>query len=184
MARPLSGQAAPGASRRCRSVIVIARVTPGNVSTFKDVRLRALLDTPSAFGSTYAKESELSDAEWTRRAMRWNGERGIGFLAIDDGIGCGIVGSFLDDDDAASATLVSMWTAPTHRRQGIARQLVDEVMVWARAHDVKQMRLMVTSTNAAAIAFYEQLGFAGTGRTEPYPNDASVVELEMLRGLA
>lgn len=164
-------------------MIDIAHITPGNVSTFKDVRLRALLDTPNAFGSTYARESELGDAEWMRRAIRWNGERGIGFLAIDDGIGCGIVGSMLDENDATSATLVSMWTAPTHRRQGIARRLVDAVMAWARSRDVTVMRLMVTSSNAAAISFYEQVGFACTGRTEPYPNDASLVEFEMLRRL-
>jgi ribosomal protein S18 acetylase RimI-like enzyme len=164
-------------------MIAIAPIHPGNVSTFKDVRLRALLDTPSAFGSTYERERELSDAEWMGRAMRWNGERGIGFLAIDDGIGCGIVGSILDEDDATVATLVSMWTAPTHRRQGIARRLVDAVMAWARSRKVTVMRLMVTSGNAAAISFYEQLGFACTGRSEPYPNDASLVELEMLRRL-
>lgn len=161
-------------------MIAIARITPGNVSTFKDVRLRALLDTPSAFGSTYAMESALSDAEWTQRAIRWNGERGIGFLAIDDGIGCGIVGSMLDEDDATCATLLSMWTAPTHRRRGIGGRLVDEVVAWARTHDVVALRLMVTSSNTDAVSFYKQLGFASTGRTEPYPNDASLIEVEML----
>ncbi len=164
-------------------MIDIVQITPGNVSTFKEVRLRALLDTPSAFGSTYARESELGDAEWMRRAIRWNGERGNGFLAIDGGIGCGIVGSMLDESDATLATLVSMWTAPTHRRQGIARRLVDAAVAWARSRDVTVMRLMVTSSNAAAISCYEQLGFACTGRTEPYPNDASLVEFEMLRRL-
>lgn len=165
-------------------MIAIARITPGNVSTFRDVRLRALLEAPSAFGSTYARESALSDAEWTQRAIRWNGERGIGFLAIDDGIGCGIAGAMLDDDDATRATLVSMWTAPTHRRRGVARRLVDEVVAWARARDVAEVRLMVTSNNGPAVAFYERLGFTNTGRTEPYPNDASLIELEMLRRLA
>lgn len=164
-------------------MIAIAPIHPGNVATFKDVRLRALLDTPSAFGSTYERERELSDAEWMGRAIRWNGERGVGFLAIDEGIGCGMVGSILDEDDAAVATLVSMWTAPTHRRRGIARRLVDAVTAWARSRDVAVMRLMVTSNNAAAISFYLQLGFACTGRSEPYPNDASLVELEMLRRL-
>ena len=164
-------------------MIAIAPIHPGNVSTFRDVRLRALLDTPSAFGSTYERERELSDTEWMGRAIRWNGERGVGFLAIDEGIGCGMVGSILDEDDATVATLVSMWTAPTHRRRGIARRLVDAVTAWARSRDVAVMRLMVTSNNAAAIAFYEQLGFACTGRSEPYPNDASLVELEMLRWL-
>lgn len=164
-------------------MIDITHITPGNISTFKDVRLRALLDTPSAFGSTYARERELSDAEWMRRAMRWNGERGIGFLAVEGGIGCGIVGSMLDEDDATRATLVSMWTAPTHRRRGVARRLVDEVVAWARARDVAAIRLMVTSNNGPAVALYERLGFTNTGRTEPYPNDASLVEYEMVRRL-
>src|SRR5579864_2148101 len=131
-------------------MISIAPIHAGNVSTFKDVRLRALLDTPSAFGSTYDRERELSDAEWMGRAIRWNGERGIGFLAIDEGIGCGIVGSMLGEDDATVVTLVPMWTAPAHRRRGIARRLVDAVLAWARSREVAVMRLMVTSNNAAA----------------------------------
>ena len=27
--------------------------------------------------------------------------------------------------------------------------------------------------------FYQQLGFTPTGRTEPYPNDAALIEFEM-----
>jgi ribosomal protein S18 acetylase RimI-like enzyme len=163
--------------------VVIAPVTSSNIALFKDVRLRALLDTPTAFGSTYARESEFTDAEWVARAERWNGERGIGFLAVDDGRGCGIAGSLIEDADPALATLVSMWTAPTHRRRGVARQLVDSVMAWAAGHGAAELQLMVTSNNAPAIAFYERLGFARTGLTEPYPNDPSLVELEMRRRL-
>jgi ribosomal protein S18 acetylase RimI-like enzyme len=40
---------------------------------------------------------------------------------------------------------------------------------------------MVTSINEPAIRFYERLGFARTGRTEPYPNDQAVIEYEMAR---
>jgi len=39
--------------------------------------------------------------------------------------------------------------------------------------------LMVTSNNDTAIRFYERLAFTKTGRAEPYPNDASVFEVEM-----
>ncbi|MGH7648970.1 MAG: GNAT family N-acetyltransferase [Gemmatimonadaceae bacterium] len=163
--------------------VVIAPVTLSNVAMFKDVRLRALLDTPTAFGSTYARECEVTDVEWIGRAERWDGERGIGFLAIDDGRGCGIAGSLIEDADRAMATLVSMWTAPTHRRRGVARQLVDRVMLWAAGRGAAEVQLMVTSNNAPAIAFYERLGFARTGLTEPYPNDPSLVELEMRREL-
>lgn len=163
--------------------VLIAPVTLSNVATFKDVRLRALLDTPTAFGSTYAREREFTDAEWVGRAERWNGERGIGFLAIDDGRGCGIAGSLIEDATPTRATLVSMWTAPTHRRRGIAWQLVDRVAAWALEHGARELLLLVTSSNGPAITFYERLGFARTGLTEPYPNDPSLVELEMRREL-
>jgi ribosomal protein S18 acetylase RimI-like enzyme len=38
---------------------------------------------------------------------------------------------------------------------------------------------MVTADNSAAIAFYERNGFSFTGKTEPYPNDPSLLEREM-----
>jgi ribosomal protein S18 acetylase RimI-like enzyme len=43
------------------------------------------------------------------------------------------------------------------------------------------LQLMVTSINEPAIGFYERLGFTRTGRTEPYPNDPTVIEYEMSR---
>ena len=164
-------------------MILIEPIAVPNVTVFKEVRLRALQDTPSAFGSTYARESQFTDAEWIDRAIRWNGEKGIGFLAIDDGVACGIAGSFLDENDAMRAQLISMWTAPSHRRQGVGRLLVDEVAAWARLRGAQTLQLMVTSVNEPAMRFYERLGFTRTGRTEPYPNDPAVIEYEMARAI-
>ena len=162
-------------------MIVIESITLQNVSVFKEVRLRSLRDTPSAFGSTYAKESQFPDAEWVARAVRCNGEIGIGFLAMDGNTACGIAGSFLDQNDATRAQLISMWTAPTHRRQGVGRLLVDEVITWARSRGARTLLLLVTSVNEPAMRFYERLGFTRTGRSEPYPNDPAVIEYEMAR---
>ena len=165
-------------------MITIEPITPKNVVLFKSVRLRALQEAPYAFGSTYTKEAEFDDAEWLRRAERWNGERGIGFLAMDGETACGIVGAFLDANDAKRAQLVSMWTAPTYRQRGVGRLLVNEVLAWARLRGAHGLLLMVTSNNEAAMRFYEKLGFARTGRTEPYPNDPDVIEYEMSRNLS
>jgi ribosomal protein S18 acetylase RimI-like enzyme len=162
-------------------LISIHRITPLIAVAFKATRLRALQDAPYAFGSTYARESEFSDAEWLARTERWNGERGVGFLAMDYEVACGIAGSFLDDADARRAELVSMWMAPTHRRQGTGRLLVNAVLTWAHSRKARFLHLMVTSTNQPAIQFYEELGFTKTGRTEPYPNDPAVTEYEMSR---
>lgn len=164
--------------------MTIEPITMKNVVLFKSVRLRALQEAPYAFGSTYAKEAEFDDAEWVRRAERWNGERGIGFLAMDGSDGCGIAGAFLDSNDATQAQLVSMWTAPTYRQQGVGRMLVNEVLAWARLRSARTLLLMVTSNNEAAMRFYEKLGFTRTGRSEPYPNDPDVIEYEMSRAVS
>ncbi len=163
------------------SMISVLQVTPQNVAVFKAVRLRALQDAPYAFSATYAQEAQLTDAEWIARTDRWNGETGIGFLAMHDGNACGIAGVFLDPEQATAAKLVSMWTAPAYRQKGVGRLLVDEVVAWVARRGAKSLRLMVTSNNESAILFYQRLGFTPTGRTEPYPNDPAVIEYEMSR---
>lgn len=162
-------------------MIEIVRITAQDVVMFKEVRLRALQDAPYAFGATYAKEAQLTDAEWLQRTQRWNGERGVGFLAMDSGVGCGIAGSFLDESDATRARLISMWTAPTHRQRGVGRLLVNAVLDWAKTRNARALHLLVTSNNDSAMRFYERLGFERTGGTEPYPNDPAVIEYEMAR---
>ena len=162
-------------------MIAIEPITPLNALVFKAVRLRALQDAPHAFGSTYARESRFPESEWLTRIERMNGERGVGFLAMDGEAGCGIVGSFLDQNDPTRAHLISMWTAPTHRQRGIGRLLVKEVLNWAHLRNAGTLLLMVTNNNEPAIRFYERLGFTRTGRTEPYPNDPAVIEHEMSR---
>lgn len=143
------------------------------------MRLQALRDTPTAFGSTYAEESAFTEADWARRVERWSGEQGIGFLAIDGDRPCGIAGALIEP--CRHAQLVSMWTAPEDRRRGVGRLLVDAVTGWAVSRGVLVLRLMVTSCNEAAMAFYDSLGFTRTGRTEPYPNDPALIEWELAR---
>ncbi len=164
-------------------MIVLEQVTAERVQIFKAVRLRALQDSPNAFGSTYAKEAGFSDEEWVARAMRWNGETGVGYLAMEEGAGCGIAGAFLDPRDEKLAHLVSMWTAPSHRRRGVGRLLVSGVVDWAARRGAETLQLMVTSVNEAAMLFYKRMGFAMTGRTEPYPNDPALIEYEMTRSI-
>jgi ribosomal protein S18 acetylase RimI-like enzyme len=163
------------------SLIAIEPITPLNASLFKTVRLRALQDAPHAFSAAYAKEFQLTDSDWMKRVERWNGETGAGFLAMDEHTACGIAGSFLDQNDATRAHLVSMWTAPSHRQRGVGRLLVDSVSKWGKGRNARILRLMVTGNNEPAINFYQRLGFTRTGRTEPYPNDPTAIEYEMSR---
>jgi ribosomal protein S18 acetylase RimI-like enzyme len=161
-------------------LLSVHRITPNNADLFKAIRLRALQDAAYAFSSTYEQESQFSETEWRARIERWNGEKGIGFLAMNRGEPCGIAGSLLDEAaDATRAQLVSVWTAPSHRRQGVGCILVNAVVAWAHSRNACVLRLMVTQTNEPAIRLYERPGFTMTGRTEPHPNDPAPAECEM-----
>ena len=164
-------------------MIAIKPITRRNITLLKAVRLLALQDAPYAFSSTYAHESQLTDSEWLARVERMNDERGVGLLAMDAATPCGIAACFLDNHDHARAQLVSMWTAPLHRKQGAGRQLINDIIEWGRTRHARTLLLMVTSNNEGALGFYERLGFAKTGRTEPYPNDPAVIEYEMFRAI-
>ena len=148
---------------------------------FKEIRLRALQDAPSAFSATYAKESQFSDADWIARAAQWSGARSVAYLALDKTNPCGIAGAFLEPDDLTCAHLISMWVDPAQRRLGIGAMFVSEVVEWARTRRVKTLQLLVTSNNDGAIKFYQRLGFASTGFTKPHVNDSRLDDCEMCR---
>jgi GNAT superfamily N-acetyltransferase len=144
---------------------------------FKDVRLRALQDSPTAFSSTHAKESQCPDEEWRKRAVRWSSDGSAIFLAVDGDAGCGIIGAY--EEKGRCAQVISMWVAPVARRAGVGKRLVDTVADWARSRGTRELKLMVTSVNHGAIAFYKRMGFGMTGKTSVYPNDAAITEYEM-----
>jgi hypothetical protein len=75
-------------------LIVIERITPEAALAFKDVRLRALQDSPMAFSSTYANESQFPDEEWRKRSVRGSSDGAAGFLAFDGERGCGMVSAW------------------------------------------------------------------------------------------
>ncbi|MBV8631870.1 MAG: GNAT family N-acetyltransferase [Silvibacterium sp.] len=161
----------------------ITRINEQNVPAFKTIRLQALRDSPTAFGSTYACESQFDEAEWQKRAANLSGDRGIGFIAVDNDSPFGIIGAFPDECDARTAQIVSMWVAPTHRRSGWGSVLIDAVRSWAQAREIRTLRLTVTSCNYGAMEFYRQNGFAMTGKIFPYPNDPSIIEYEMAQSV-
>ncbi len=72
-------------------MVLLRRITPEMVAEYKEVRLRALLDTPSAFGSTYARENSFSEEEWESRTLNLNGVRAVGYMAFGQDGYCGRV---------------------------------------------------------------------------------------------
>ncbi len=52
---------------------------------------------------------------------------------------------------------------PGYRRMGIGTRLVNEVIEYAKKHDIRRLTLEVRASNAPAIALYENMGFKKEG---------------------
>jgi ribosomal protein S18 acetylase RimI-like enzyme len=69
-------------------------------------------------------------------------------------------------DEVAHLNLLAV--APEHRRQGLARQLMDWLSLTALEAGVFRINLELRTQNGEARAFYENLGFGVTGIIQNY----------------
>jgi ribosomal protein S18 acetylase RimI-like enzyme len=159
-------------------VIEVRRVAPGEWAVLRDVRLRALLDAPSAFASTHAREVAFGEDEWRARIAG-----GPWWLAYADGVLVGMVAGYGTDDEPGVRHLVSMWVAAEARGTGAATALAGEVCRWAAADGARTVSLWVADGNDRARRFYERLGFTGTDERQPLPSDPGTGEERMERVL-
>jgi ribosomal protein S18 acetylase RimI-like enzyme len=70
-----------------------------------------------------------------------------------------IIGSVMGGYDGRRGMMYHLAISPSHRRQGIAGALVDELEVRLRARGCIRYYLLVTSHNQEAIRFYERRGW-------------------------
>lgn len=143
------------------SEIVVREAMPDDWRTLRDLRLRALQDSPAAFGSTFEREVAFTEADWRDRL---SGQSGTSMLAWDEGSPVGIGGGYVADDGWLQ--IVAMWTEPGRRGHGVGRAVLESLVAWAGARGL-QVRLDVEADNAGARRAYERAGFVATGETRP-----------------
>jgi RimJ/RimL family protein N-acetyltransferase len=150
---------------------------------YRDIRLAALEDAPSAFASTWQKEAELTTSEWMERAQRSeDGDTLTLVIAADEaGRWVGLAGGYRPGDGGADAELISMWVAPDCRRRKVGPELVRAVLAWAESHQADRIGLWVNEANGPAIRLYEKAGFHPTGEVGKLPSDPAQQEIRMLR---
>ena len=86
-------------------------------------------------------------------------------VAILDDEVVGYVGAQIVPDEA---DMMNIAVSDGHRRQGIARWLILELLCQLREQGVRSLSLEVRASNFAAIALYEDLGFSQVGRRPGY----------------
>jgi GNAT superfamily N-acetyltransferase len=137
----------------------VRRLAAGDEELVRSLRLRALLDSPDEFSSTYEREAVRTVGDW----QRWFAP-GATFVFDDPGEGAvGLAAAVPDEDESHVVWLMAMWVDPAARGTGAAGALVDTVLGWAREHDASSVRLHVVEHNARARRLYERHGFVATG---------------------
>lgn len=148
--------------------LFIRHFTADEWPTYRELRLRALADSPDAFGSTLERESAFTDNEWRNRlADGVSAPDAIPLVALVDDTPAGLAWARVADDDAEVAHLYQVWVAPEHRGLGIGRLLIERAIAWARESGLRVLLLDVTAGNSAAVQLYRQLGFVDAGDTQP-----------------
>jgi ribosomal protein S18 acetylase RimI-like enzyme len=158
----------------------IRRINPGEAAHLRDIRLRALSDSPQAFGGTFAADSERPDVFWEELATAWSGgDDGAMFVAEAEGAWVGMAGGVRRFDQLrfvagpGSVHLGWMWVAPEARSAGLGMQLTGEVVAWAAETGAREVELWVTRGNEAALSLYRKAGFSFVDERMPLSSDAS-----------
>jgi ribosomal protein S18 acetylase RimI-like enzyme len=155
--------------------VEVRRATVADWRAVRSVRLRALADSPWAFGSTLEREQAFDDAEWQRRT-----EPGNWVLALSSGEGVGVAAGLEESGRSADERhLVAMWVAPEFRGTQVADALVSGISDWALASGASVLSLWVADGNDRARRFYERLGFQSCGERQPLPSNPNVSEERM-----
>jgi ribosomal protein S18 acetylase RimI-like enzyme len=141
---------------------------------FRELRLQALADAPTAFGSRHEDWVGAPEQRWRDRLRAVP----LNVVARADGVAVGMVSGVLADHEVE---LISMYVAAEARGTGLASRLVDRVVEWGSAQG-RGTFLMVRTHNAAAITAYRRAGFVDQGVPEDWPEEAPP-ETRMVRRL-
>jgi GNAT superfamily N-acetyltransferase len=142
----------------------IRAVVAGDADRLRQLRLRALSDSPHAFGSSLEAELTHPESEWLELARRSEcADEIVVFAAVDGEHWVGMAAGRWYDRAEGVAGLWGMCLDPAARGRGLGARLVAAVHDWAAGRGARELRLGAVSGEGGPAGFYEHLGFAATG---------------------
>ena len=149
-----------------KGIVSIRAAQAGDVEQFRDLRLFALRDSPTAFSSDYADQATHPISFWKNRLT--SDEQALLIFAEYDGYLIGMSGVRIGESNKTkhSAGIWGVYTRPDWRGLRIANAMIDTCCEWAKTKDVNIVKLGVMADNKSAIGLYERCGFKVYG-TEP-----------------
>ena len=150
-----------------RGRITIRDATPADAMPFRELRLEALQDSPTAFSADYQQNLNHPAKYWEDRLSMEEDEATI-LLAEHEGKLIGMTGIARGSSSKTrhGAWIWGVYVSPEWRGLRIAEELINSCLTWAKARKILLVKLGVAATNISAIRCYERCGFS-TYATEP-----------------
>ncbi|MFT6984310.1 MAG: ribosomal-protein-alanine N-acetyltransferase [Psychromonas sp.] len=130
---------------------------------------QALQILPMGFADidrVYQIETQCHSHPWSKKLFLSNfGTRYFNHLLLEEG---DVVGYFVASSVAGEVTLMNIAIAPAQQGAGYGRILLQFLIDYAKQKDQQEIWLEVRSSNVAALALYNKLGFAELDRRKDY----------------
>lgn len=153
----------------------VEALTEDDWSRLREIRLSALQDFPTAFLSTYDRETGYGEQRWRQEFSRgtWNillaNDQDVGLLGVTRELTM----------PAQECYLEYLWVAPGFRRSGAASMLLRTVLDGLRESGVSTVWLYILNGNQIAMSLYQKFGFQSTNEPQLLPDHPAGSEHRM-----
>lgn len=149
---------------------MIRRAAEVDWEKVRDLRLRALADTPQAFARSVDEERAYPDVVWRERL----GPDSATFVEETEDALTAMVTVVVEQSDR-TAEVFGMFVDPSLRRCGTGRALLETAEEWAVGEGARLLALEVNENLEPAVALYTRSGYSPTGSRRVFRHDGAVV---------
>jgi GNAT superfamily N-acetyltransferase len=149
-------------------------------SLYRDVRLRALAESPDSFTATLADEADREEQFWRDRMTRSHR-----LLAERGPVAQGIVSLGPYEQDPSAAEVFGLYVVPEARGTRVSWRLVEAAAALAIQQAYLQLYYWVGIDNGRAVGFAKNFGFRTTDyrrptrRSDPEPGEEIAMMLPL-----
>ena len=142
-------------------MIVIKKLEEDRWKEYRDLRLEALKREPTAFGSSYDEEKNITEEQWRKRTI------GNAFFALSNDKLIGMIGYFCVNRTKLRhiANIFGFYVIHEYRGQGVGKKLIYSLLTEIKkSEDIVKIKLAVNPGQKAAVKLYQDCGFKIVGQ--------------------
>jgi ribosomal protein S18 acetylase RimI-like enzyme len=156
----------------------IRPLSANDAALLRDLRLRALLDSPDSFGPTHEQSLAEPPEFWEGWASGGDGRFQVLVAFGAEGLAVGLISCSFREPGVGGCG--ALWVAPETRGTGLGRALMEAAIDLLEGRGCERILLSVTDGNPAE-RLYESLGFKRTGERHPMREGSPLFEVKMAR---